>query len=102
MPAPKFAEKELLSAHETAVFALSQNPKELSTYTLAQLHKEIAYARSLRDRARDMYRRQVGKTRSVTSTKRGYSGMANERTRQKAEVLDGVVERLTAARAAAL
>ena len=62
------------------------------------LRDHIARARNLRDRARDMYRRQVGRTRSATGNKRGFSGMANERTRQKGQVLHGVVERLVEAR----
>lgn len=88
MPAPRIAEKELLSADEMALFTLSQDSAKLAQHSHAQL----------RDRARDMYRRQVGRTRSATGNKRGFSGMANERTRQKAEVMHGVVERLIEAR----
>lgn len=98
MPAPRIAEKELLNAAEMALFNLSQNSSALAKQSHAQLRNEIARARNLRDRARDLYRRQVGQTKAVTNTKRGYSGMANERTRQKSDVMSGVVDRLTAAR----
>lgn len=98
MPAPRFAEKDLLNADELALFTLSQDSAALAQRTPAQLRDKIARARSLRDRARDLYRRQVGRTRAVTSTKRGFSGMANERSKQKGDVLNAVVERLTQAR----
>lgn len=98
MPAPRFAEKDLLNADEMALFSLSQDAAALAQRTPAQLRDSIARARNLRDRARDLYRRQVGRTRAVTGTKVGFSGMANERSKQKGEVLNGVVERLTQAR----
>lgn len=98
MPAPRCAEKDLLNADEMTLFALSQDAAALAQRTPAQLREKIARARNLRDRARDLYRRQVGRTRAVTGTKGGFSGMANERTRQKGQVLHGVVERLTEAR----
>lgn len=98
MPAPRIAEKELLTADEMALFTLSQDSARLTQHSHAQLRDHIARARNLRDRARDMYRRQVGRTRSATGNKRGFSGMANERTRQKGQVLHGVVERLVEAR----
>lgn len=102
MPARRFAEKDLLNADEMALFTLSQDAATLAQHTPAQLRDKIARARNLRDRARDLYRRQVGRTRAVTGTKGGFSGMANERSKQKGEVLHGVVERLTEARDKAL
>lgn len=98
MPTPRIAEKDLLTADEMTLFTLSQDSAELAKRTPAQLRDKIARARNLRDRARDMYRRQVGRTRSTTGNKRGFSGMANERTRQKGEVLHTIVERLMQAR----
>ena len=76
MPAPRIAEKELLTADEMALFTLSQDSARLAQHSHAQLRDHIARARNLRDRARDMYRRQVGRTRSATGNKRGFSGMA--------------------------
>lgn len=98
MPAPRIAEKDLLNADEMALFTLSQDSAALAQRTPAQLRDSIARARNLRDRARDLYRRQVGRTRAVTGTKGGFSGIANERSKQKAEALSTVVERLTQAR----
>lgn len=98
MPPPRLQERDLLSADEMALFTLSQDASSLAERTPAQLRDKLTRARNLRDRARALYRQQVGRTRATTGTKRGYSGMANERTRQKAEVLHGVVERITQAR----
>lgn len=98
MPAPRFAEKDLLNADEMALLTLSQDSAALAQRTPEQMRDKIARAPSLRDRARDLYRRQVGRTRPVTSTKRGFSGMANERVKQKSDVLTAVVERLTQTR----
>lgn len=98
MPAPRIAEKDLLTTDEMALFTLSQDSAALAQRSPAQLREKIVRARNLRDRSRDLYRRQVGQTRAVTGSKRGFSGSANERTRQKGEVLHGVVERLTEAR----
>lgn len=98
MPTPTIAAKDLLSQDEMQLFVLSNDTQLLAQRSPAQLRGKIARARNLRDRARDMYRRQVGHTRAVTGTNRGYTGLANERTRQKAVVLEGVVERLSQAR----
>ncbi|UUC92773.1 MULTISPECIES: hypothetical protein [Comamonas] len=55
---------------------------------------QLQRACTMRDRARALYRRQVGHTLHHTASKRGFTGMANERTRQKAQRLSGVVRRL--------
>ncbi|MGN1056964.1 MAG: hypothetical protein ACI4QS_09665 [Comamonas sp.] len=98
MPQARIAEKDLLNADEMALFNLSQDAAALGTLSAAQLRDKIARSRNLRDRARTLYRKQTGRIQAVTGTKRGFSGMANERSRQKAEVLHAVVERLTQAR----
>lgn len=97
MPTPRIAEKDLLSADEMTVFNLSQNQTALAKLTPAQLRKEIVRARNMRDRARTLYRKQTGRTQAVTATKRGFSGMANDRTRQKSLLLNDAVLRFTAA-----
>lgn len=97
MPIPRLHEKDLLSQAEMELLTLSQSAPELARLGSAQLRSELARARNLRDRARSLYRRQVGQTRATVGTKRGFSGTANERSRQKAEVLQGVVERLSQA-----
>ena len=85
---------DLLATHERELYDLSQSDKALNELTPAQRRQQLQRARAMRDRARAMYRRQVGETLHRTSTKRGYSGMANERTRQKAQVLAEVVDKL--------
>ena len=102
MPAPRIAEKDLLTADEMALFTLSQDSAALAQHSPAQLRDKIARARNLRDRARALYRKQTGRIQAATGTKRGFSGMANERSKQKGEVLHNVVERLTEARDKAL
>lgn len=99
MSTPRIQEKDLLSTAEMELFNLSQSQSVMAQRSPAQLRDKITRARGLRDRARALYRKQVGRTLATTSTKRGFTGLANERTRQKAEVLDGVVTRLSAARA---
>lgn len=98
MTVTRIAEKDLLNADEMALFTLSQDAAALQQRSSAELRDKIARARNLRDRARDMYRRQIGRTRATTGIKRGFSGTANERSRQKAEVLQTIVEKLTQAR----
>ena len=97
MPITRIAEKDLLTAQEMALFTFSQNQGALTKQTPAQLRREITRARNLRDRARTLYRKQTGRIQAVTGSKRGFSGMANERSRQKAQVLDEVVQRLAEA-----
>lgn len=85
---------ELLAGNERELYDLSQSAEALKNLTSAQRRLQLQRAREMRDRARALYRRQVGHTLHRTSTKRGYSGMANERTQQKAQLLSGVVRRL--------
>jgi len=98
MPIPRIDAKDLLSAAEMELFHLSQSDAALRKSGPVQLRDEIARARNLRDRARALYRKQAGQTRAHTGTKRGFSGIDNERSRQKAQVLSEVVERLSEAR----
>ena len=85
---------ELLATNERELYDLSQSGAALEKLTPAQRRLQLQRARSMRDRARALYRRQVGHTLQHTSTKRGYSGMATERTRQKAQLLSDVVRKL--------
>ena len=94
MPIARIAEKELLTAQEMALFTLSQDKGALAKQSPSQLRREITRARHLRDRARTLYRKQTGRIQAVTGSKRGFSGIANERSRQKALILDEVVQRL--------
>jgi hypothetical protein len=85
---------KLLNAAEMAVYNASVAPaiKEL---TATRLAGKIQRARTLRDKFRDLLKRQKLATRSRTGTKVGTSGNANERTAMKAEVFDEVLQRFT-------
>ncbi|BCX51719.1 MULTISPECIES: hypothetical protein [Comamonas] len=85
---------ELLATNERELYDLSQSDMALVRLSPAQRRLQLQRARAMRDRARALYRRQVGHTLHHTATKRGFTGMANERTRQKAQVLSEVVRRL--------
>ncbi|MGI8560274.1 MAG: hypothetical protein ACR2J7_02310 [Luteimonas sp.] len=59
----------------------------------AELGKRIERARKARDRARDLLQRQKLASRARTGSKRGASGQANQRTKQKAELLAEILVR---------
>lgn len=86
---------KLLSTAEMAVYSASVAPaiKEL---TASRLTGKIQRARTLRDKFRDLLKRQKVATRSRTGSKVGTSGNANERTAMKADVFDEVLQRFTA------
>lgn len=85
---------ELLATNERELYDLSQSEAALDNLSPAQRRLHLQRARDMRDRARALYRKQVGHTLHHTSTKRGFTGMANERTRQKAQLLSEVVRKL--------
>ncbi|MDP3084690.1 MAG: hypothetical protein Q8N44_13520, partial [Rubrivivax sp.] len=86
---------KLLNAAEMAVYSASVAPA-IKDLTAARLTGKIKRARTLRDKFRDLLKRQKLATRSRTGTKVGTSGNANERTAMKAEVFDEVLQRFTA------
>lgn len=98
MPVPRISEKDLFNHDEMALFTLTQSAESLRALSPSQLRSNVSRARTLRDRARTLYRKQVGRIQTLTGLKRGYTGMANERSRQKAEALSNVVEALVTAR----
>lgn len=57
------------------------------------LQKRVERARRSRDRARDLVQRQKLATRDRTGSKRGQTGLANQRSKQKAEVLGDILKR---------
>lgn len=85
----------LLTAAELAVFDQSRaGPvKEL---TAARLRGKVTRARALRDKYRDLYRRQSVATRKAAAGKRAAAGGDNERTAKKATVFEEVLERFEA------
>lgn len=65
-------------------------------FTSKQLESRIKRARSARDRARDLLRRQKLASRERTGSKRGTSGAANQRTQDKVEILADILRRFEA------
>lgn len=86
--------KKLLTVAELDIFDASK-PVELKKLTKPQLRSLLERARKLRDKYRDLYRRQRLALRAEVGSKSGTKGGdANERTRQKEELLAEVVLKL--------
>jgi len=85
--------RSLLNTSEFELFELSltANVRSLS---YKQLNAKISRTRALRDKYRDLFRRQRLVTRTRTGTKTGMSGGANQRTEVKAVVMDEILGRL--------
>lgn len=84
--------RKLLTAAELDVFAASRGDA-LKALTAVQLRGKVKRSRTLRDKYQDLLRRQKVATRRRTGTKAGASGVANERTAQKAQVFAEVLAR---------
>ncbi|MHC9085303.1 hypothetical protein ACYX7E_09720 [Luteimonas sp. RIT-PG2_3] len=67
----------------------------------SEIGQRIERGRRARDRARDLVRRQKLSSRERTGAKRGASGLANERSKQKAELMADILKRFEAALAPA-
>jgi len=65
-------------------------------HTPAQLQSKIARTRTLRDKYRDLHRRQSLKTRARTGAKHGHVGTSDQRTQQKARLFEEALDRLQA------
>ncbi len=90
--------KALLNSSELTLFEHSVGPA-LTGWSAAQLGQKLKRASALRDKYRDLLRRQKLATRTRTGTKSGVSGDANARTAQKAKLFDEVLRRLEGHRA---
>lgn len=84
--------QRLLNKSEMVLFGDSRNPA-LRAFSAAELGKRVERTRTLRDKARDMLQRQKLGSRARTGSKSGALGDANERTRQKGEVLEDILQR---------
>jgi len=73
---------------------LASMADEVTQLSAAQLRSKIVRARTLRDKNTDLFRRQSAATRVATSAKRGNTGVANQRTEQKARLFDETLKRL--------
>jgi len=82
----------LLTAAELAIFDQSR-AGPIKELTAARLRAKVERARALRDKYRDLYRRQSVATRSAPASRRSATGGDNERTQKKATVFTEVLER---------
>lgn len=65
-------------------------------FTVKQLESRVTRARAARDRARDLVRRQKLASRERTGSKGGASGAANQRSKDKVEILADILKRFEA------
>lgn len=84
--------RKLLTTGELSVFE-SSRPQPLRALTPARLRSKLERARTLRDKYRDLYRRQTVATRGAPARTRSPVGADNQRTKQKAELFAEVLAR---------
>lgn len=84
--------RKLLTTGELSVFE-SSRPQPLRALTPARLRSKLERARTLRDKYRDLYRRQAVATRGAPARARSPVGADNQRTKQKAELFAEVLAR---------
>lgn len=92
MPITRAKASQLLNQREMALYDDSRinGLRQLDGRALAT---RVARARTARDRARDLVRRQKLASRERTGSKRGSSGGANQRSKDKAELLADILDR---------
>ena len=92
MPITRDQASRVLTQPEMGLFGDSRNPalRALSEKALAS---RVERTRKLRDKSRDLLQRQKLKSRERTGSKLGTSGIANQRTGKKGEILDDVLQR---------
>jgi predicted RNA binding protein with dsRBD fold (UPF0201 family) len=84
--------RKLLNAGEIEIFE-SSRAEAVKELNAPRLIVKVKRARTLRDKYRDLLKRQRLATRARTGSKAGNSGDANQRTREKAEVFAEILER---------
>lgn len=88
--------RPLLTAAELELFDQSR-AAPIKALTLARLRGKVSRARTLRDKYRDLYRRQTVSARKSSAAKsRLPVGADNERTQRKADILQEVLTRFEA------
>ncbi|MFN7156584.1 MAG: hypothetical protein ACK4OE_23210 [Acidovorax sp.] len=88
--------RPLLTAAELDLFDQSR-AEPIKALTLARLRGKVTRARTLRDKYRDLFRRQTVSVRGASTTKgRSPVGADNERTQRKADILQEVLSRFEA------
>ncbi len=88
--------RTLLTAAELELFDQSR-ADPIKALTLARLRGKVTRVRTLRDKYRDLFRRQTVAVRGASSTRgRSPVGADNERTQRKADILQEVLGRFEA------
>ncbi|MDP3229680.1 MAG: hypothetical protein Q8N13_17150 [Acidovorax sp.] len=88
--------RTLLTAAELELFDQSR-ADAIKALTLARLRGKVTRVRTLRDKYRDLFRRQTVAVRGASSTQgRSPVGADNERTQRKADILQEVLGRFEA------
>ena len=87
--------RPLLNTAELELFDHSR-AEPIKALTAAHLAAKVKSARTLRDKYRDLYRRQAVATRGEDAAHRSATGTDNERTQQKADIFQEVLERFEA------
>ena len=82
----------LLNKGEMTLYDESRH-NAIRGFTASQLETRIDRARKARDRSRDLLRRQKVSSRAATGSKGGTSGVANQRSADKAEIIDDILKR---------
>jgi hypothetical protein len=84
--------RPLLTNPELALFDASR-AQPIKTLTPAKLRTKVTRARALRDKYRDLYRRQTVGAKTAAAAKRPVAGEENERTQRKADIFAEVLGR---------
>lgn len=84
--------RKLLTSAELAVFESSRTDA-LRELTAARLRSKVTRTRALRDKYRDLYRRQTVGMRGAPSRQRSPVGVDNQRTQHKSELFAEVLTR---------
>lgn len=85
----------LLTVAELELFEQSR-AEPIKALSAARLRGKVARARKLRDKYRDLYRRQSVATRAAPAARRSAVGVDNERTQRKAVIFGEVLGRFEA------
>jgi hypothetical protein len=92
MPNERATARKLLSSAEFELFEASRRDG-ICLLSTAELKRRVERTRRLRDKCRDLYKRQRLALLDMTGKKRGNTGVANARTREKAAIFQELLTR---------
>ena len=95
MPNERATARKLLTSAEFELFEASRRDG-ICVLGAPELKRKVERTRRLRDKYRDLYKRQRLAMRDLTGTKRGNSGQANARTKEKAAIFEELRTRFQA------